>query len=220
MNIVFDSVSLGYVSRQPIVQSLSGCFEAGQATAVLGSNGVGKSTLLKSIMGFVKPLSGTIYRQNGSSADVVYMPQYHELNLSIPVTVHDFLALIPTNTAWSVEEVLRRVELSGVVHQQLGSLSIGQLQRVLFARLMRRDAACLLLDEPLSAVDRQTVPILLDCLQQWTREGKNIVVVLHGYEWVRNYFHQVLFLSREQVFWGHTRKMMEDAKLREVLLSI
>ena len=90
---------------------------------------------------------------------------------------------------------------------------MGQLQRVLFARLLVQDAQLLLLDEPFAAVDEPTTSFLLELIQQWHGEGRTVIAVLHNIEQVRTHFPQSLLLAREPVAWSTTEAALTPANL-------
>ena len=95
----------------------------------------------------------------------------------------------------------------------VGALSGGQLQRVLFARLLLQDASIILLDEPFRAVDTKTVVDLIALIERWHKEGRTVLAALHDLEQVRAHFPDTLLLAREVVAWGETRKVLTPANL-------
>ena len=96
------------------------------------------------------------------------------------------------------------VGLTGRSGRRIGELSVGELQRALFARLILQDAAVILLDEPFAAVDAPTTSVLLDLVVQWHREGRTVVAVLHDLDLVRAHFPATLVLARRCIAWGAT----------------
>jgi zinc/manganese transport system ATP-binding protein len=103
---------------------------------------------------------------------------------------------------------LSAVGLEGFRQRAIGSLSGGQLQRVLFARLLLQDAQVLLLDEPFTAIDERTVNDLLGIIHRWHGEERTIIAVLHDYEIVRAHFPQTLMLAREPIAFGRTSAVL------------
>ena len=108
---------------------------------------------------------------------------------------------------------LATVDLVELADRPVGSLSGGQFQRVLFARLLLQDAAVILLDEPFRAVDTKTVADLIALIERWHREGRTVLAALHDIEQVRAHFPRTLLLAREVVAWGETRKVLTPANL-------
>ncbi len=206
------------------VRDLSGGFMAGSFTAVIGPNGAGKSTLIKSIAGRLNPIRGQIHIANDIACDIACLPQSAELDLDFPISTFDMVALGVWHKlgAWrglskqvrdEVEQALHTVGLSGLGHQPVATLSGGQLQRALFARLMLRNAKVILLDEPFAAVDRATTEDLLKLLKSWHAQGRTIIAVLHDLDMVREHFPQSLLLAGQLVAWGQTPEVLTPANL-------
>lgn len=221
--IELDQLSLGWRGRIA-VRDVSGAFTAGSLTAVVGPNGAGKSTLIKGIMGLVAPLRGQVRLADGLRGDMACLPQAGELDRGFPVSVYDLIALggWRRSGAWRgltqddharIEQALEQVGLSEFRKRIIGTLSGGQLQRALFARLMLHDARVLLLDEPFAAVDQHTTEALMALLCQWHAQGKTIIVVLHDLELARKYFPRTLLLARQVVGWGPTHDVLTPEHL-------
>lgn len=215
--IRFDDVTLGY-DRHPAVHHLTGEIAEGSLTALVGPNGGGKSTLLKAIMGALTPLSGTI-TLNASKRDIAYLPQAAEIDTSFPISVFDFVS----TGLWTrlgifggvgraedarIAGALGTVGLTGFEHRPIGTLSGGQLQRALFARLLLQDAKIVLLDEPFTAIDEATVRDLVTIVARWQAEGRTVITVLHDLDLARAHFPQSILLARECVGWGETKRVL------------
>ncbi|MCA3654922.1 MAG: ATP-binding cassette domain-containing protein, partial [Methylobacterium sp.] len=110
-------------------------------------------------------------------------------------------------------EAIGRVGLDGFEDRSIRTLSGGQLQRLLFARLMLQDAPLILLDEPFAAIDQRTIVDLLVIIENWHREGRTILCVLHDLEVVRQHFPESLLIAREPIAWGPTATVLTDANL-------
>jgi len=221
--VTFENLTLGYDSH-PAIHHLNGKLTQGSLTAVVGANGCGKSTLMKSVAGVLKPLSGrcTI------APDVrrAYLPQISELDRSFPARVIDLVSL----GLWPRRGLLGRhgradreamraaldaVGLDGFAHRALDSLSGGQLQRALFARVLVQDANLILLDEPFNAIDTKTIMALLGLIEHWHSEGRTVMVVVHDLELVKRHFPETLLLARRPVAWGKTQAVMTQENLMQ-----
>ena len=210
--------------RHPALHHVSGHFARGSLTAVIGPNGAGKSTLLKSLAGLV-PSERHGHITHAPGLRLAYLPQHSELDRGFPLTVRDcvlmglwaqtgaFGGATPAMLA-RVNAALEAVGLQGFERRPVGSLSSGQLQRTLFARLLVQDADVILLDEPFNAVDSKTTAGLLSLVQQWHRQGRTVVAVLHDDAQVREHFPQTLLLARECVAWGPTAEVLTEAHLQ------
>ena len=208
--IIFRDLTLGYRSH-PAVHHLDGALARGSLTAVVGANGSGKSTLLKGIVGMLKPLDGGVDVRPGSR--IAYLPQQSELDRSFPARVGDLvrLGLWPKRGFFSrhtaedreaVAKALQAVGLAGFETRALDTLSGGQLQRALFARVLVQDADLILLDEPFNAVDARTLVDLVALIERWHGESRTVLVVVHDLDLVRRHFPEALLLARRPVAWG------------------
>jgi zinc/manganese transport system ATP-binding protein len=103
-----------------------------------------------------------------------------------------------------VEAAIAAVGLTGFEGRVIGTLSGGQMQRMLFARLLLQDARVIILDEPFNAVDAKTTDDLIDLVRRWHHEGRTVMAALHDLDLVRASFPQTLLLAREPVAWGPT----------------
>src|SRR5215210_1106488 len=221
--IRFDDVTLGY-GRHPAVHHLAGEIAGGSLTAVVGPNGAGKSTLLKGIAGALRPLGGRIELSRGARAGIAYLPQAAEIDRSFPLSVYDLVAMglwartgifggIGRADRTRIEEAVAAVGLTGFERRPVSTLSGGQMQRALFARLLLQDAAVILLDEPFTAIDAKTTADLLDLVRRWHAEERTVVAVLHDFEVVRRIFPQTLLIAREPIAWGRTGEVLHPENL-------
>jgi zinc/manganese transport system ATP-binding protein len=219
--IRLTDLTLGY-DRHPAVHHLSGEIAPGSLTAIVGPNGAGKSTLLKGIAGALSPLEGSISLARGKR--LAYLPQSADLDRSFPIHVYDLVAMGLWNAAGifgriglgsrsSVEAAIAAVGLTGFERRPIGTLSGGQMQRALFARLLLQDAEIILLDEPFTAIDARTTADLLALVQRWHGENRTVIAVLHDLDTVRRAFPHTLLLAREAVAWGETGEVLTAANL-------
>ena len=208
--IRLEDLTLGY-DGHPAVHHLSGSFAAGSLTAIVGPNGSGKSTLLKGITGTLEPLGGKIVRQG----EIAYLPQSAEIDKSFPADVSELIGLglwkrrgvfggLRAEDREQMAAALRAVGLDGFARRPIDTLSGGQMQRALFARVLLQDAPLVLLDEPFTAIDEKTVGDLMGLVGHWHKEGRTVIAVLHDIELVRRHFPQTLLLAREPIAWGNT----------------
>jgi zinc/manganese transport system ATP-binding protein len=217
------NLTLGY-DRRPAVHHLHGEISPGAGLAVCGPNGAGKSTLLKALAGLLAPLGGRIDRGGASPRDVAFLPQLVDVDRSFPINVRDFIAMgairrvglfggLDGREREGVRAAIARVGLSGMEDRPIDTLSGGQMQRVLFARLIVQDQRIILLDEPFGAIDEATTEDLLILIAQWRAEGRTVVAVLHELDLARRAFPQTMLLARELVAWGDTREALSTVNL-------
>jgi zinc/manganese transport system ATP-binding protein len=221
--IEIHNVTFGY-DLHPAVHHLSGSFARGSLTAIVGPNGAGKSTLLKGLAGLMKPLEGAIERHGVNRSTTSYLPQQTEIDPDFPISVLDVVLLGAWNRIGALKRigpeerekamaVLASVGLEGFEQRNIGALSVGQRQKVFFARAALADAKLILLDEPFTAIDARTVDELLKLIRLWHREGRTVISVLHDFEQVRKHFPQTLLLAREAIAWGATEQALSPINL-------
>lgn len=211
------NLTLGY-ERHPAVHHLTADVPAGALVAVVGPNGAGKTTLVKAIAGLLKPIEGQLERPLGSGR-LAYLPQLAEMDRSFPIAVRDMVAMglwhevgalgrFSAAHRHQVEQALAAVGLSGFGGRTIGTLSGGQFQRALFARLLLQDAQLILLDEPFASIDSRTAHDLLALVRQWHGQRRTVIAVLHDVDQVRQHFPQTLLLARELVAFGDTPQVL------------
>ncbi len=219
----FEDLTLGY-DGHPAVHHLSGRVPAGGLVAVCGPNGSGKSTLLKGIVGLLKPIDGRIHLEGCQPRDIAYLPQQADIDRDFPATVIDLLSLglidrrglfgsIGRAEVAQMAHALETVGLSGFEERPVGTLSGGQLQRALFARVLLQDARVILLDEPFNAIDHKTVGDLVALVKRWHGESRTVIAVLHDMALVREQFPQTLLLAREVIAWGDTGEALSPENI-------
>jgi zinc/manganese transport system ATP-binding protein len=219
----FENLTLGY-DRRPAVHHLDGAVEEGALTAVVGPNGAGKSTLLKGIVGLIRPLGGRIVKAGLRVGDIAYLPQQSEIDRSFPASVFDLVALglwrrrgmlgrITADDREAIDSALAAVGMKGLELRGIETLSGGELQRALFARVLLQDARLVLLDEPFTAVDTRTVRDLIGVIRRWHGEKRTVIAVLHDLDLVRENFPRTLLLARRPVAWGETSDVLRAETL-------
>jgi len=221
-SLALQNVSLGY-EREPAVRRLDAAFAKGSLTAIVGPNGAGKTTLLKGLVGELKPLEGRIERP---VREIAYLPQQSAIDRSFPITVVELVSTglwgrlgafgrVRSKHRRRIAEALAAVGLTGFERRGIATLSGGQMQRVLFARLLLQEADVLLLDEPFTAIDTRTSSVLLELISRWHHEGKTLIAVLHDLDMVRMHFPRALLLARDLVAHGDTKTVLTAENLMQ-----
>jgi zinc/manganese transport system ATP-binding protein len=221
----FRDVTLGY-DRHPAVHHLSGEIAPGSLLAVVGPNGAGKSTLFRGIVGILKPLAGKITLGGIKPRDIAYLPQSVDIDRTFPISVFDFVGTglwratgifggLGKAARAQIVQALGAVGLNGFENRNIGTLSGGQMQRMLFARVLLQDARVIVLDEPFNAIDAKTTMDLTDLVKRWHAEGRTVLAALHDMELVRGHFPETLLLARGSVAWGPTAQVLTTDNLRD-----
>ena len=229
--IEVHNLTLAYQGH-PAVHHVTGRFLPGSLTAIVGPNGAGKSTLLGALSGQLKAIEGSIrfgqqdaghFRQSEAS-NLAYLPQQSSIDREFPVRVLDVVLLgawrelksfsrVTSAMRERATSVLEAVGLVGFERRFIGELSVGQMQRVLFARLLMQDSPIILLDEPFNALDTRTASDLLEVVLNWHRQARTVIVVLHDMNMVRTYFPETLLLAREVIAWGGSAEALSAENL-------
>jgi zinc/manganese transport system ATP-binding protein len=197
------------------LEAVSGRFESGSLTAVVGANGAGKSTLLAAIAGTLRPAIGTVTCAARAAGRLAFLPQRATLDTAYPMTAAELITLggwpefgafraPPPALRQRASAAAATVRLTDRLARPIGALSAGELQRALFARLILRDAAVILLDEPFAAIDTPSTAVLLEQLERWHREGRTVIAALHDLDLVRARFPSTLVLARRCLAWRDT----------------
>jgi len=215
--VTLQNVALGY-GRELALEGVTGRFEPGSMTAVIGPNGAGKSSLLKAIAGEI-PLRAGRLTVTGAEAGIAFLPQQADLDRDFPISVGDVVAMglwrrigfhrrIGAADRARVERALAQTGLPDHAACPIRDLSVGQFQRVLFARLAAQEAALLLLDEPFAAVDEETRSDLMRLIKGWSDVGRTVICVLHDADMVRAHFQSACLLNRVCRAWGPTSEVL------------
>ncbi|WP_090743965.1 zinc ABC transporter ATP-binding protein AztA [Paracoccus tibetensis] len=218
--VALHDLTAGYGSHAAI-HHVTGEFARGSLTAIVGPNGSGKSTLLKTIAGLLAPMGG---RCSTGRQALAYLAQISEMDRGFPARVRDIVALglwqrrglLGRHRAEDrarVTDALAQVGLEGFESRPLDTLSGGQLQRTLFARVLVQDAPLILLDEPFNAIDDKTIRDLTALIGRWHAEGRTVLTVAHDLALVRAHFPHTLLLARGAVAWGPTADVLNEANI-------
>jgi zinc/manganese transport system ATP-binding protein len=223
--VTFRDVTLGY-DRHPAVHHLDGEVAQGALLAVVGPNGAGKSTLFRGLAGILKPLSGAIDLGGLDIRDIAYLPQSADIDRTFPISVFDLVGTGLWRTTGffggmgkpardKITQALAAVGLNGFENRSIGTLSGGQMQRMVFARALLQDARLIVLDEPFNAIDAKTSSDLLALVKRWHGEGRTVLAALHDMDLVRAHFPETLLLARGPVAWGPTAQVLTADNLAE-----
>jgi ABC-type Mn2+/Zn2+ transport system ATPase subunit len=196
---------VGY-DGQPILPPLSATIGAGELWAVIGANGAGKSTFIRTALGLQRPVAGGIERRPGLR--LAYLPQQSALDPIFPLSVTDFVGMgrygngsglwRPPGLADAVRAALDEAGVAHLARRQLRDLSGGQRQRVLMARALVADADLVFLDEPTAALDIASERDVLGLIERLrARRGAAVVMVTHLVEDGLERADRALLLDRD-----------------------
>lgn len=221
--IELEHVSLGWRGKTAL-RDVSLQFHQGGLYAIVGPNGAGKSTLLKALTTEIAPLQGQVRLGFNLQKDLAFLPQQADMDRGFPITVYDLVAMgaWPRIGAWRkvdsaehkrIQYALEKVGLSGFAARRIHTLSGGQFQRALFARMILQEASVILLDEPFAAVDSDTTQALLALILEWHEQGRTVIAVLHEMEMVQKHFPQCVLLGGQLIAQGLSTEILTPENL-------
>jgi len=184
--------------------------EVGSLMALVGPNGAGKSTLIKTILKFLKQITGEI---KINAKTLAYVPQRNSVDWDFPTTLFDVVemgcygrvGLFKRVSKEEKQKVLKAIEQVGMLEfkdRQISELSGGQQQRAFIARALVQEANIYLMDEPFQGVDSTTEKSIVEILKQLKAEGKTIIVVHHDLQTVPTYFESVALINKAVIVSG------------------
>lgn len=214
-----QGLSVSYGSSPPAVAGVEFELRPGERLALLGPNGGGKTTILRALLGDLRPRSGNL--RVGAACGSV--PQTERSRLDYPVSALDVATMgALSRLPWwrrpgreereTARRALARVGLEGLGEETFGELSGGQRQRVLIARALVQEAGVLLMDEPFTGLDRPSSELLEGLILELAAEGKGIVMATHDLEQARRW-DAVLCVNHRQIAVGEPEATLD----REVL---
>ncbi|MBE6034493.1 MAG: metal ABC transporter ATP-binding protein [Clostridiales bacterium] len=204
---------LGYEGKA-IIKNLTFQVDAGDYLCIIGENGVGKTTLMKCILGIGKAMGGNIQLGEGlKQNEIGYIPQQSNSQKDFPATVYEVVLSGCLNSHGSIaiynfrdkkkaDENLERLNLAHLKRKCYRELSGGQQQRVLLARALCATKKILFLDEPVAGLDPKAAQDFYEILKQINAEGTTIVMITHDVQGLKGNARQVLHLKHEDVFYG------------------
>ena len=195
--------------------------EAGSLMALVGPNGAGKSTLIKTILKFLKQITGEI-KINGKT--LAYVPQRNSVDWDFPTTLFDVVemgcygrvGLFKRVNKEEKQKVLKAIEQVGMLDfkdRQISELSGGQQQRAFIARALVQEADIYLMDEPFQGVDSTTEKSIVDLLKKLKSEGKTLIVVHHDLQTVPTYFETVTFINKSVIASGKIKEVFTQENI-------
>ena len=195
--------------------------EAGSLMALVGPNGAGKSTLIKTILKFLKQITGEI---KINAKTLAYVPQRNSVDWDFPTTLFDVVemgcygrvGLFKRVSKEEKQKVLKAIEQVGMLDfkdRQISELSGGQQQRAFIARALVQEADIYLMDEPFQGVDSTTEKSIVDILKKLKSEGKTLIVVHHDLQTVPTYFESVTFINKSVIASGKIKEVFTQENI-------
>jgi ABC-type Mn2+/Zn2+ transport system ATPase subunit len=215
-------------NRVPALHHINLDVACGHCVALLGPNGAGKTTFFKTVVGLLKPESGSVtfhdHEAGRKIGAVAYLPQRENVDWDFPVTVRGLVEMgCYLRLGWwrkfsgaerrNVDAALAAMHLEDLADRQISALSGGQQQRAFLARSLAQNAHVFLLDEPFAGLDKKSQEALGETLRQIARDGNLIIASHHDLKNVPEFFDRVIFLNGELVAEGGTAEVFTEANI-------
>lgn len=213
-----------------ILNNISIHAHCGEMIALIGPNGAGKSTLLKAILGHQEHtgvISFSIPGQRNRKPTIGYVPQSPTFDPGDPMTVADLFACcmskrpaflgLSKHMRIKVSECLERVEAANLIDKRVGTLSGGELQRVLLALALEPIPNILILDEPLSGVDVEGISTLMEMLDDIRKTyDLSILMTTHDFTILKEFADQVILIDRNVMLQGTPEMVLNSNEFLQV----
>lgn len=222
--VTLEKACVAYKNRIAL-KDLTGQIKKSSLTAIVGPNGGGKSSFLKALLGVVPLTAGKLHFYDNLKHSIAYLPQQCAVDQNFPLTVrdvvtsghcqrHGFFRGFKTDLLDCVNTALDQVGMLDCHDRSLHTLSGGQFQRVLFARLIIQNADIILLDEPFTAIDSYTTSDLIKIIESWQQMGKTVLIVCHDLDLVESHFPETILLAQQVLAWGQTSNVLTSENMR------
>ncbi len=232
--IELNNVSFSYTTEE-VVKNVSLQIHKGDYLGIIGPNGGGKSTLLKLMLGVLKPTQGTVklfgqdIKHFKDWSKIGYVPQKTYFDMNFPVTVEEVVAMgrygkrglfhFPTDKdAKKVQQALEQVEMLQFRNRQIGDLSGGQQQRVFIARALVVEPEVIFLDEPTVGVDVKTQQQFYELLRKLNGElDLTLVLVSHELDVIAHESTEIAYINRTLDYYGDPNEFLKGEYFHELI---
>lgn len=219
-----ENLSCGYGGK-PVVRGVNVSVEPGDFYALIGVNGSGKSTFLKTVVGLLPAVDGNMSfaAKGGAVPSVGYIPQSEKLDSIFPISVEEVVLMgtyaylgpgrrVKPEHRRVGSNALRRMGVSDLGHRRFSELSGGQKQRVLLARALATEPVLLVLDEPTSGVDREAERTFMELIAEVNERGVAVLMASHNLGLVREMAGKVMWFREGEAEVGETGEIFERLK--------
>ncbi|MDP7036255.1 MAG: metal ABC transporter ATP-binding protein [Planctomycetota bacterium] len=222
--VTYEDVVLGY-GEGVVLSGVDLQIRAGSYLGIVGPNGSGKTTFLRSVLGFLRPISGRIRRPSGRRIRIGYVPQRQSLDPIFPLRVRDvavmglyreigFMRRVQARHRRRVEEALEFVGMRELAEASYRDLSGGQQQRTLIARALASEPDLLVLDEPTNGMDLVGERNIMGLVDRLHAQGdRTVLMVSHRLHVVCRHVHDLALISEGKMVHGSMEEMFTSERL-------
>ncbi|MDD6431664.1 MAG: ABC transporter ATP-binding protein [Lactobacillaceae bacterium] len=188
-----EDLNVAYGNHQ-VISDLSFTVNEGDFMVVVGENGVGKTTLVRALLGLIKPHSGEI--DVPTSSEIGYVPQFRNIDEEYPLSIRDFVSLnvkaagfpwLSKRERAKVDRMIRMTDLTAIADRPLGLASGGEKQRAYLAQALLRSPKLLILDESTASLDNEMKYELLDLVTRFQQENLSVMFITHDWDLARHF---------------------------------
>ena len=216
--VKLENITVEFNGR-PTLLNINLEIPSGSLMAVLGPNNAGKTTLLKTIIGLNKPVSGHVYifsrHTHALKNDIAYVPERNSVNWQFPTSLYDlafmgsynrinFLNRASKKDKIVTLEALERLKLEKFADKRISELTRGEKHRALIARALVQDARIIVMDEPMISADDESIEIIIDVINELHRKQKTVIVAHHDTMTIPKYFQTAAFINKKLIASGNT----------------
>lgn len=219
--VTVNDLTVAYGNHQ-VIDNLSFNINQGDFLIVIGENGVGKTTLVRSMLGFIKPQKGEIIIS--PQTKIGYVPQFRNIDQEYPLSIRDFIALnvrhsflpwLRISERQRVDEIISQTNLQKIADRPLGLASGGEKQRAYLAQALLPKPGLLILDESTASLDNEMKYELLDLVTRFQQQGLSVMFVTHDWELAQHYGTRFLQMTGDGYLTGPINELPRPEKEAE-----
>lgn len=219
--VTVNDLSVAFGNHR-VINNLSFNINQGDFLVVVGENGVGKTTLVRSLLGFIKPQKGKIIIN--PQTQLGYVPQFRNIDQEYPLSIRDFVALnvhhsflpwLKKSERQRVDKVITETNLQKIADRPLGLASGGEKQRAYLAQALLPNPGLLILDESTASLDNEMKYELLDLVTDFQQRGLSVMFVTHDWDLAHRYGSRFLQMTADGYLTGPINELPHPEKEAE-----